>query len=103
MGFHNQRGGGASILVEPFVFEEHISSQNAHNIQPGHSQHSRMMCCPPCVAAASGRAEGDTWPLVRVGCYHMTEVGGPVCETHIVSVELLKVYIQEVSGLVLVL
>ena len=32
-------------------------------------------CCLSSVAAGSGWAEMDSWPLVHGGCYHMTEVG----------------------------
>jgi hypothetical protein len=34
------------------------------------------LCCLPSVAAASGWAEVDTWPLIHGGCYQVTEVGG---------------------------
>ena len=35
------------------------------------------LCFLPCVAATSGWAEVDTWPLICGGCYHVTWVGGP--------------------------
>lgn len=31
----------------------------------------------PCVAAVSGNAEVDIWPVIYGGCYHVIEVGGP--------------------------
>jgi hypothetical protein len=35
------------------------------------------LCCLPCVAAASGNAELDIWPVIQGGCYRVIEVGGP--------------------------
>jgi hypothetical protein len=35
------------------------------------------LCRLPCVAAASGNAEVDIWPVIHGGCYHVNEVGGP--------------------------
>lgn len=35
------------------------------------------LCCLLCVAAASGNAEVDIWPVMHGGCYHVIELGGP--------------------------
>jgi hypothetical protein len=36
----------------------------------------RRYAIPRTIAAATGWAEVDTWPLIHGGCYHVTEVGG---------------------------
>ena len=59
--------GGASILAEPFIVRLGVGCH------PVTSKVLDHLCCLPSVAAASGWAEVDTWPLLHGGCYHMTE------------------------------
>jgi hypothetical protein len=66
----NETGGGASILADPFIVRLGVGCRRVT------SEVLDDLCCLRSVAAASGWAEVDTWPLLHGGCYHMTEVGG---------------------------
>ena len=73
----NESGGCASILADPFIARLGVGCH------PVISKVLGDLCCLRSVAAASGWAEVDTWPLLHGGCYHVTEVGGPYgWETH---------------------
>jgi hypothetical protein len=62
---------------------------------PAHSWDTRDLCCLPYIAAASGSAEVDTWPLKHGGCYHVSEVGEPYSLQ-----DVLKVVIENHTVLV---
>ena len=67
----NESGGGASILADPFIARLGVGCR------PITSKVLDDLCCLCSIAAASGWAEVDTWPLVHGGYYHMTEAGEP--------------------------
>ena len=71
MCFCNESGGGASILAGPFIARLGVGCR------PVTSKVLDDLCYLPSVAAASGWAQVDTWPLIHGGCCHMTEADGP--------------------------
>jgi len=75
-------------VVEMPVFLRDLASSNDRSvakIRVGRGQVTPGIpddpCCLPSVAAASGWAKVDTWPLIHGGCYNMAEVEDRrVCE-----------------------
>jgi hypothetical protein len=66
--FCSKSGGGAGILVGPFI-------------PLGHSPGTRWSELPTLRCSSKwgrgGGGEVETWPLIHGGCCHVTEVGGP--------------------------